>query len=287
MGSARPLFIAVTPDVDPDANRAVPGRVDAVSPGGEATFDATLEGLRVLRDVLQEHVLPATFFWEGRTLRELAKRDTHLIDSLRRNRAFEHGCHGDVHEDFAGRHSGRALSLEETRAALVKAETTLREHLGCRPTGFRAPYCRLTDELIRVLGERGYTYDASLTRRTGADRRLAPWRLRDGPVWELGLCRTSGRRGDAISGYLWQLLEGNRPVDDYVGMVRDLIEPCRGGLLQIALHPWHLRVKADGSSADEANPDLVAQLLGKVQGLEDVFFTTDAAYLARAKRSHV
>jgi peptidoglycan/xylan/chitin deacetylase (PgdA/CDA1 family) len=287
MASPSPLFVAVTADIDPDANRAVEGRADAVSPGGEATFDATLEGLRALREILQERVLPATFFWEGRTLHELAVRDARLIDSLRRNRAFEHGCHGFAHEDFAGRESGRALSLEQTGEALQKAEAALREHLGERPTAFRAPYCRLTDELVQVLGERDYTYDASLTRRAGPDWSLRPRRLRDGPVWELALCQSSDGDGRAISGYLWQLLEGNRPVDDYVRMVRKLVGPCGGGLLQIALHPWHLLVKADGSPTDAHNGELVGRLLDEVQGLEGVLFTTNAAYLARFERSKV
>lgn len=287
MASDSRLFVALTVDVDPDANRAVEGRPDAVSPEGEATFNATLEGLRDLRGVLQDRVLPATFFWEGRTLHELAVRDARLIDSLRRNRALEHGCHGYQHEDFAGRESGRALSLEQIRGALQKAEAAVQEHLGDRPTAFRAPYCRLTDELVQVLDERNYTYDASLTRRAGPDCSLRPRRLRDGPVWELALCQASDRDGRAISGYLWQLLEGNRPVDDYVRMVGELVGPCGGGLLQIALHPWHLRVKADGCPADEANADMVAGLLDEIGAIDGVCLTTNAGYLARFERSKV
>ena len=71
-----PLCVAVTADVDPDANRACPGRVDAVSPasGGKvACLEACAAGLEALAAVLERLGIPCTFFWEARSLQTLRR----------------------------------------------------------------------------------------------------------------------------------------------------------------------------------------------------------------------
>jgi len=279
-----PLFVALTADVDPDANRAVAGRADAVTRGdacGKAHTDACLEGLRAMVDLLSDAGLPATFFHEGRTLEEFAARAPDLLAALRANATFEHGCHGWRHEDFAGRDSGVPLGPAETRRALHRAGEVFRESFGRPPTAFRAPYCRLTPALTSVLADLGYLYDASETRTPSADWPMQPYRLSEG-LWELALCRWRDRRGGAISCYLWQLFEGRRPVDDYVALVDSLADSYRGGLLQLALHPWHLIVseRNERLPAGEGVRKL-ADLLERLAERGHVAFTTAGGYLCR------
>jgi peptidoglycan/xylan/chitin deacetylase (PgdA/CDA1 family) len=229
------LFVALTVDVDPDANRPLPGRVEAVSAGREdgVELDACFRGLSRLLDLLEERSLPATLFWEGRTLEELREREAGLLERVRGHPSLEHGCHGYRHEDFAGKTSGTPLGQAETRAALAQAGEVFAETFNAAPRAFRAPYCRLTPELAQALAQLGYAYDASATRRPSPEWRLRPFRLEAAPaVWELALCRSADRHRRVMSSYLWQLFEGNRPVADYVHLVASLHASCTGGLLQ-------------------------------------------------------
>ncbi|MFW6189372.1 MAG: polysaccharide deacetylase family protein [Planctomycetota bacterium] len=279
------LFVALTVDVDPDANRAVPGRPDAVTAGTrpeEARVDACLEGLAILADALQQTGLPATLFWEGRTLEELAVRDAGLLEHLC-SFSVEHGCHSYQHEDFAGRETGLPLDVDATRTIMQRAGRTFRSVFGRAPRGFRAPYCRLTPALRQVLAELGYRYDASNTRSVSEEWCGRPYRLEEGG-WELALGRSQDTDGRSISSYLWQMFEGNRPVDDYVQLARSFGEVCPGGLLSLAMHPWHLVVSAANEPLGEAGVDArgtLTSLLQELSAAEGLAFTTLQDYLSR------
>jgi hypothetical protein len=279
------LFIAFTADVDPDANRPCPGRPDAVSPGpgDRATFDACFDGLAALLGALDEHGLPATLFWEGRTLEELADRRPALLPSVAGAASLEHGAHGYRHEDFAGTVSGMPLDAARTADAVARAGAAVRDAFGTDPAGFRAPYCRLTDHLLRALADASYAYDASTTATLSPAYGLRPFRMPDEPrLHELALCRSIDARGRPISCYLWQLCEGNRTVDDYLHLLRSARECGPGGLLQIALHPWHLVVSAEGRALGDAPLRELRALLAQVVAEDGVAFTTAGAYLARS-----
>lgn len=285
-----PLFVALTADVDPDANRPLPGRVETVSAGREdgVELDACFQGLSRLLDLLEERAFPATLFWEGRTLKELREREAGLLERVQGNPSLEHGCHGYRHEDFAGKASGTPLGLAETRTALAQAGEVFAESFNAAPRAFRAPYCRLTPALAKALAEMGYTYDASATRSPSPQWRLRPFRLEAAPaMWELALCRSADRHGRAMSSYLWQLFEGNRPVADYVHLVASLRASCRGGLLQMALHPWHLMVSADGRQlTGQGGPppaDQLEEFIGRLAAMEGIALTTAGAYLDLAQ----
>ncbi|MEF8787524.1 MAG: polysaccharide deacetylase family protein, partial [Planctomycetota bacterium] len=245
MGSRSPLYVAITADIDPDANRAIEGRPGAVSAGaGEgARLFGAVEGLRRMADLLLEENWPATLFWEGRTLEGVAEREPDLLDRLRDAPALEHGCHGMYHEDFAGETSGVPLDRDATRNALREAVRTCRQHLGGEPELFRAPYCRLTEPLIDVLWEMEFRCDASRTAVGPGRDILSPYPLRQAEgrtLWEAPLCRWEDRWGRPMDAYLWPLLEGKRSADDYRQLVDSVASACPGGLLQVALHPWHL-----------------------------------------------
>jgi len=277
------LFVAVTADVDPDANRPRPGRADAVSAGAgdRATLGACFEGLAALADTLEALALPATLFWEGRTAERLSAERPDLLRALKAAAALEHGCHGHRHEDFAGAVSGVPLDGAQTAQAVERAGAAVRSAFGAEPRGFRAPYGRLTPHLLHALTEAPYAYDASLTRPLAGGWGLRPYRLEGAPrLWELALCRSRDRRGRPISCYLWQLFEGNRPVDDYVRLVRSARTRCPGGLLQIALHPWHLSVSAEGRPLGREPLMGLRELLRRVLELDGVTPTTVGAYLA-------
>jgi hypothetical protein len=283
----RPLFVAITADVDPDANQPVLGRADAVSAvqtDGEVSLDGCFQGLAALLDVLERLALPATLFWEARTLSELGERRPGLLRRAVETGRLEHGCHGYCHEDFAGVVSGLQLSSHEVSDVLEKAGQVFSRAFGRRPQGFRAPYCRLTAELGAALAAAGYSYDASLTRPASARWPLTPYRLTETPeLWELPLCRSRDRDGQPISSYLWQLFEGNRQPEDYVFAVEKLRDGYAGGLMQVALHPWHLIVSADGRPLGEVGgatgPEALANLVERLTEMPGIRFSTAGAYL--------
>jgi len=282
MRAQAPLFIALTADVDPDANRPVAGRPDAVTsgdPAGKARTDACLEGLRVMIHLLADSSLPATLFYEGRTLDELAARDPALLQQLRDDTTLEHGCHGWRHEDFAGLDTGLPLGPEQTRQALDAAGQAFARAFGRQPVAFRAPYCRLTPHLAAALQDLGYVYDTTETRIPSADWPMRPYRLGSSTLYELALTRWRDRRGKPISCYLWQLFEGRRPLHDYVALAESLRRQFPGGLLQLALHPWHLVVSEHNQPlADPVHK--LAELLGELSARDNFAFTTTRDYLA-------
>lgn len=289
---ASPFYVALTVDVDPDANRPERGRADAVSAGtrpASARYDACVQGMRDLLDILTSARVPCTMFWEGRALQEFGRNAASLLERVMGQASFEHGCHGLRHEDFAGAQSGVPLDASATDAAIAGARAVFCSVFGRFPSAFRAPYCRLSPELVQVLSRYGFDYDASLTKRPSQHWALRPFRLisveGENPIWELALCRCSDRRGKAIGGYLWQLFEGKRCPEDYVETARALSERYAGGLLQIALHPWHLCVCEHGDRFPEELRARARRALGAVLdgvgNLPGVQFTTTRDYLER------
>ncbi len=88
-----------------------------------------------------------------------------------------------------------------------------------------------------------------------------------------------------MSCYLWQLFEGRRPVHDYIEMAESLRGRFPGGLLQLALHPWHLIVSEHNRPLAEPVHRL-AELLGELTTRDGLAFTTAGGYLATATEGH-
>ncbi len=275
-----PVRIALTVDVDPDANCAVPGRTGAVSRGGkdgEVRLDACRRGLDALLDIVDNLGLPAAFFWEGRSLRSICRANPELTTRIRTEPRHEHGCHGWEHEDFAGTVSGLPLDREAAREVLAKNMRAVEDVFGTVPQGFRAPYCRMTPALAAALGDTGFRYDASVTQALGT-RTLIPHVLPGSAgVYELPLVRGTDGSGCPISAYLWQLMEGRRSVGDYVNLAQQIAVTGRGGLAQVALHPWHLFVSERGSPLSQSGTEDLAHLLAELCSIGD--FTTPGRYL--------
>lgn len=275
-----PFRVAVTLDVDPDANHAVAGRIDAVSPplaAGVAKFDAVREGLELALAVLAEEGVPATVFLEARTAEELAHRG---VDLAALARDHEVGCHGLRHEDLLGVESGLPLPRAECFDLLSEAVSTIAHLTGARPQGFRAPYTRVDDTVLAVLRDLGLAYDSSVTELVADGRAMAPYQLfEDEPVlWEAPLAMLRDPSGRRMSCYLWPMLEGRRKPDEYVDAASALSAAHPGGLFQIALHPWHLLVDEDGEPfpAERARGHCTAfrQIIRGVARLEGTAFVT-------------
>lgn len=279
---AAPLRVAVTLDIDPDANRAVPGRVDAVSPPvgeGHARFDAIEVGFREAMAIVDAIGVRATLFFESRTAVELAGRG---VDVAGLCRGHEVACHGRQHEDLLGTVSGLRLSRSQVRDALADSRDEIEQVTGEQPVGFRAPYTRVDDTVLSVLSDLGFAYDSSVTREVGPSWRLEPYLAAD-RLWEVPLpsVRDSGDR--LMSCYLWALFEGKRAPDEYVAAAADLARRFPGGVYPLALHPWHLAMDEEGrpfTSAEAGrNRAALVEVLRRVAGLDGVVLETLRACL--------
>ena len=273
---ANPLRVAITLDIDPDANRPVPGRVDAVSPpieAGLARFDAVHDGFRSTLDILASLSIPATLFFESRTARELVKRG---LDLPALCRGHEIACHGREHEDLLGTESGLPLSQAQMHDVLSESVAEIEQATGSRPTGFRAPYTRVNDTALAVLADLGFAYDSSITRRVGPNWPMAPYAAAQAlnSLWEIPLPSFRDNRGKRMSCYLWPLFEGRREAAEYIDIATQCAQRFPGGISQLALHPWHIFIDEEGrpvtSSQASRNRDGLTEILNQVSQLEGV-----------------
>jgi len=243
------MMICLSADVDGDANRAVPGRIESASPGyDEARYDACLEGFQILLDLLGESGIRSTLFLEGRVCRRLA-------DSGIRSDALaghEIACHGYAHEDFTGRESGIPMSRGDCLAAINHSIRTIRETTGRDPAGFRAPYTRINKSLFEAVLDAGFRYDSSLTCEMKTCG-LKPFRPASGSreLIELPLARTKDSKGRTRGSYLWPVFEKRRSIEEYIMSAEALSGISPNGFIQFALHPWHLVVDENGRRFSE------------------------------------
>lgn len=222
--------VAFTVDVDRDVNLACKGDVCSISSGGKhPRFDSSARGLELMAGLLEEMGVKGTFFWEGRTAEVLSER----IDLKGLMRGQEVALHGYDHEDFAGKETGIPLGLESTKAILDKGTAALDRVFGKDARGFRAPYQRVTDDLLDELRARNCLYDSSDTVEL-VDGKVRPYRNRNG-LPEIPVCWSRDGRGKRIVSYLWPYHEGKRSISDYL----DLVNGFQDGLLVMATHSWH------------------------------------------------
>lgn len=104
-------------------------------------------------DFLQERQLSVTVFIVGQDA-ALEKNQAALASISAAG--HEIGNHSFHHEPWL-----HLYSREELISELARTEDILEQVTGQRPIGFRGPGYSQSPELIRVLAERGYTYDAS------------------------------------------------------------------------------------------------------------------------------
>jgi peptidoglycan/xylan/chitin deacetylase (PgdA/CDA1 family) len=282
------FHVAITLDVDPDANIPIPGCVDAISSGLDrrVSLKACKDGLHHIQRLNTALNMPLTVFWEARTLHNISLTQPSLLQKYRLNEMIEHGCHGYRHEDFTGEDSRCELSYETVKDAITRSTQRIADILEITPAGFRAPYCRISKDLIAVLCDMSYQYDASVAVEIGR-RELDPFVLDSNDsntLWEIPLCNGIDSQGKAISGYLWQLFEARREVADYLEIIEKAATASPGGLFQIALHPWHIVVNQEGVQNPPSRVETimlqVRELFEAISSAEHLHPTTLSAYLS-------
>lgn len=223
-----------TVDVDRDVNLPLKGRTEGTSRevGGvtDPRFTSSSEGLLMLFDLLGELEIRATFFIEAETLQHMSTQ----MDVRDLFRGHEVSCHGLAHEDYTGKDTGATMSEEEILSSIQCSIRDTTEVLGRPPTGFRAPYLHLNDEVVNAVLELGFRYDSSIEKGLSQGS-VGPYMLDKG-LQEVPVTYGRDARGKKISSYLWPMHEGKRPVDDY----RGLIDQFNDGLLVLATHTWHI-----------------------------------------------
>ncbi len=232
----------LTFDVDRDWPIEKLGQMEAISGIREDTPDdpairATSQGLEFILDLLEEKGKRATFFLEAAVLSKLQR------ETVSRLSKHDIGCHGYAHEDFLGLATGYTPSIDERIHVLRTARAIISERIR-PPKGFRAPYLRWDNELLKQVSSLGFQYDSSETIKQAIT--LLPYET-SGLV-EVPLSTGKDMENAIISGYLWQLHEGKRKVDDYLYFIGTQAENPRIEYSMLATHPWHLYLSTVGKS---------------------------------------
>ncbi len=247
------LYVAMSLDIDPDANVAVEGRHDALSApvqNGKVCIEACKKGLQKILEVLDVYTIDATLFYEARTAQMLIA-DGMDLPELSQN--HEIACHSLKHEDYLGKVSGLPMKEDAVQESITSAREML-EGIFRRPIrGFRAPYTRINQTVIKVLERLDFRYDSSETINLGTAWNGKPFPLKtfDSKIIELPLPAFPDARGKRMTSYLWAIFEGKRNAREYIDAVVRAKAVAQGGLFVYAIHPWHLYVNSQGDTFTE------------------------------------
>lgn len=231
-------FCLITIDADRDYPVHIEGKIQAKSfvkqdTPLEPSVEATTKGLEIFLDLLEEFDIKACFFIEASILPQLKVVNPDILNRLRRH---DLGNHGFSHEDLTGQLTGVRPEENQIHEILQKAIGLTETYLG-KPLGFRAPYLNFNQQVAKVVSEL-FTYDSSITLKQAKYLDFYP--MEDLKIPELPLITTRDGNGKPISTYLWQLLEGNRPVEDYLRVVDEKRADPNFPFTIFALHPWHI-----------------------------------------------
>ncbi|KXK29865.1 MAG: 4-deoxy-4-formamido-L-arabinose-phosphoundecaprenol deformylase ArnD [Candidatus Brocadia sinica] len=260
------LYVAISLDIDPDANSAVEGRHDALSSPtehGKVTIGACKRGLQKILELLDIYDIDATLFYEARTAQMLVADGMNLPKLSERH---EVSCHSLKHEDFLGKVSGMPMEEESIEKAITKAKDILENIFERDIKGFRAPYTRINRTVIKVLEWQGFLYDSSETVTMGTEWTGDPFPLEifDSNLLELALPSFHDTKGKRMSSYLWAIFEGRRVSSDYIDAVLSARDVANGGLFIFSIHPWHLYADCQG------NPFTMEQIKKNLENLESI-----------------
>jgi len=104
-------------------------------------------------DLLDELDLKITFFIVGK---DTESDDNRKYLKMITERGHEVGNHSYNHESWL-----QTYSYEKIEKEIISAEEAIFNATGQRPRGFRGPGFSWSNDLLKVLNERGYLYDAS------------------------------------------------------------------------------------------------------------------------------
>lgn len=245
----QPLYVAISLDIDPDANTAVKGRYDALSSpvhDGKVSIEACKKGLQKIFELLDAYTIESTLFYEARTALMLSADGMNLSKLSERH---EISCHSLRHEDFLGKISGIPMEEGIVDKIIKKAKEILEKTFARNIKGFRAPYTRSNPTVVKTLERLGFQYDSSETVPLSVEWAGKPFSLNtfDSNLLELALPSFLDRKGKKMSSYLWAIFENKRDSHEYIDAVLWAREVAKGGLFIFAIHPWHLYVNSQGS----------------------------------------
>ncbi len=275
--SDKPMYVAVSLDIDPDANSAVEGRHDALSSPieyGEIRVDACKKGLQRIFELLEKYDIDATLFYEARTVRMLIESG---MDLPKLSERHEIACHSLKHEDFLGKVSGIPMNEKSIEESIDKAKEILVKVFKREIKGFRAPYTRINRTVVKVLERLGFQYDSSETAILGTEWAGKPYPLEafDSSLLELALPSFRDAKGKKMSSYLWAIFEGRRIFSEYIDAVVQARNVTKGGLFAFSIHPWHLYVDCQGNQFGKnqvrknlENLDSILSQLKQMQGIQ-------------------
>lgn len=271
------LYVAISLDIDPDANRAVQGRQDALSSPvehGTIRAEACRRGLQRILELLDIYDIDATLFYEARTAQMLVAEGMNLPKLSERH---EVSCHSLKHEDYLGTVSGVPMEEESIEEAITQAKKILENIFKRALKGFRAPYTRINQAVVRVIERLGFQYDSSETVAMGAEWKGRPFPLAkyDSDLLELALPSLQDSKGQKMSSYLWTIFEGQRVSGDYTDAALRARDTAKGGLFIFSIHPWHLHVDYQGKPFPEEqvtknweNLESILSQLKQMQGVQ-------------------
>ncbi len=199
----------------------------------QPSVSVTMKGLEIILDLFEELDIRGTFFIEASILPPINARRPDLLKRLNRH---DIGNHGYAHEDFTGTLTGVKLERNRVESILKQAIAEIEAHLK-KPKGFRAPYLNFDRQLAEAIST-CFDYDSSITLKQATT--LKATAIEGLTIPELPLITTKDAQGKPISTYLWQLLEGRRPVKDYLRIVAEKKQDPNFPFTIFALHPWHL-----------------------------------------------
>lgn len=261
------MYVAISLDIDPDANSAVKGRHDALSSPiecGKIRVDACKKGLQKILGLLEKYDIDATLFYEARTAQILV---ADRMDLPKLSERHEIACHSLKHEDFLGRVSGIPMKGKSIAESIDKAKGILVKIFGREIKGFRAPYTRINRTVVKVLERLGFQYDSSETAILGTEWTGKPYPLKafDSSLLELALPSFRDAKGKKMSSYLWAIFEGRRISGEYIDAVVQARDVAKGGLFAFSIHPWHLYVDCQGNQFGKN------QVKKNLENLESIF----------------
>jgi len=263
----KPMYVAISLDIDPDANSAVEGRYDALSSPieyGEIRVDACKKGLQKILGLLEKYDIDATLFYEARTAQMLVESG---IDLPKLSERHEIACHSLKHEDFLGKVSGIPMNEKSIEESIGEAKEILVKIFKREIKGFRAPYTRVNRTVVKVLERLEFQYDSSETATLGAGWAGKPYLLEafDSSLLELALPSFRDAKGKKMSSYLWAIFEGRRIFSEYIDAVVQARDVAKGGLFVFSIHPWHLYVDCQGNQFGKN------QVRKNLENLESIF----------------
>lgn len=262
-----PLSVAISLDIDPDANSAVKGRHDALSSPieyGEIRVDACKKGLQKIFELLEKYTIDATLFYEARTAQILIED---RMDLPKLSERHEIACHSLKHEDFLGKVSGLPMDEKSSEKTISEAKDILEKIFERDTKGFRAPYTRINRTVVKVLEQLGFQYDSSeiATLGTGWAGKPYPLEAFDSSLLELALPSFHDAKGKKMSSYLWAIFEGRRVSSEYIDAVVQARDVAKHGLFVFSIHPWHLYVDYRGNQFGKN------QVRKNLENLESIF----------------